>query len=79
VIEREAQAWGMDTLERNYQCTKCGKVHRVNIKKTYDLDDGLYHLTYCPACRGVEKHLDVGEDYSELYELYDNVLDERYY
>ena len=68
----------MDTLERNYQCTKCGKVHRVNIKKIYDLDDGLYYATYCPACKEVVKHLDVGLD-EEISYYYDVTLDERYY
>lgn len=69
----------MDTLERNYQCTKCGKVHRVNIKKTFDLGDEIYYLTYCPACKEVVKHLDVGLDDSELYLWVDPVMDERYY
>ena len=76
MIVKEAQVWGMDTLERNYQCTKCGKVHRVDIKKIWDLDDGIYYLTYCPACKEMVHHLDVGLDSSELYEL---VMDERYY
>ena len=69
----------MDTLEHNYQCTKCGKVHRVKINKVWDLDDGIYYATYCSACRGVEKHLDVGEDELDMYELYDPVMDRRYY
>ena len=69
----------MDTLERNYQCTKCGKIHRVKIDKTFDLDDGIYYLTYCRRCKEMVRHLDVGADDLELYELYDSVLDERYY
>ena len=82
MIEKEAQAWGMDTLgheTRDYQCIKCGEIHSVDIKKVFSLDDGLYHLTYCPACRKVLKHLDLGDDKSERYALYDAVLDERYY
>ncbi len=79
MINKEAQVWSMDTLERNYQCIKCGKVHRVNINKVWDLDDEIYYETYCQACRGVEKHLDVGEDENEIYLWADPVLDERYY
>ena len=72
----------MDTLgheTRNYQCIKCGDIHNADINKVFDLGDDIYYATYCPACRGVVKHLDVGEDESEIYELYDNTLDSRYY
>lgn len=72
----------MDTLgheTRNYQCIKCGKIHNVETKKTYDLGDDIYYATYCSTCRGVTKHLDVGEDKSDVYLWADPVLDERYY
>ena len=79
MIVKEAQAWGMDTLERNYQCTKCGKIHRVKIDKTFDLDDGIYYLTYCSRCKEMVRHLDVGANNSEISYYYDVTLDERYY
>lgn len=72
----------MNTLgheTRDYQCSNCGEIHSVDIKKVFDLDDNLYYGTYCPKCRGVKKHLDLGVDKSERYALYDAVLDERYY
>lgn len=72
----------MDTLgheTRYYQCIKCGKIHNVENNKRYDLGDDIYYATYCSACRGVTKHLDVGEDKSELSYWVDPVLDERYY
>ena len=82
MIEKEAQAWGMNTLgheTRDYQCINCGEIHSVEINKVFDLDDCIYYATYCPACRGVEKHLDLGTDKSQRYELYDVVLDSKYY
>ena len=72
----------MDTLgykTRNYQCINCGEIHSVNINKVFDLDDDVYYATYCPTCREVVKHLDVGADKSEVYYWADPVLDERYY
>jgi ssDNA-binding Zn-finger/Zn-ribbon topoisomerase 1 len=69
----------MDTLERNYQCTKCGKIHRVKINKVWDLDDEIYYETYCPKCAEMVKHLDVGENELDMYELYDPVMDKRMY
>jgi hypothetical protein len=72
----------MDTLgheTRNYQCIKCGEIHSVEINKVYNLDDDIYYATYCPCCKEVVKHLDVGIDKNEIYELYDVVLDSKYY
>lgn len=72
----------MDTLgheTRNYQCIKCGEIHNVNTNKVFDLGDDIYYATYCPHCKEVVKHLDVGEDVSEVYYWADPVLDERYY
>ena len=71
----------MDTLgheTRDYQCIKCGKIHNVEICKVYNLDDDIYYATYCPACRGVEKHLDLGAD-KDIYYWADPILDKRYY
>ena len=82
MIEKEAQAWGMNTLgheTRDYQCINCGKIHSVNTNKVFDLDDDIYYATYCPCCREVVKHLDVGADESDKYLYYDPVLDSRYY
>lgn len=72
----------MDTLgheTRDYQCINCGEIHSVETNKVFDLDDDLYYLTYCPACRKVLKHLDLGNNKSEVYHWADPVLDERYY
>ena len=72
----------MNTLgheTRDYQCINCGEIHSVDIKKVFDLDDNIYYVTYCPACRGVEKHLDLGVDKSERYHWADPILDKRMY
>ena len=82
MIEKEAQAWSMEKLgheTRDYQCIKCGEIHSVNKNKVFDLGDEVYYVTYCPTCRELHKHLDLGEDQSERYALYDAVLDKRYY
>ena len=72
----------MNTLgheTRDYQCINCGEIHSVNKNKVFDLGDDVYYATYCPVCRGVEKHLDLGDDKSERYHWADPVLDKRYY
>lgn len=66
-------------LERFYQCNQCGNIHRSYIIKVKDLDNDVYYKTYCPKCRGVQKHLWVGQDESEIYEFYNPILDSRYY
>lgn len=72
----------MDTLgheTRDYQCIKCGKIHSANTNRIYDLGDDIYYVTYCPCCKEMVRHLDVGADKSEVYIWADPVLDERYY
>ena len=80
-MNKEAQVWGMNTLgheTRDYQCIKCGKIHSVDNNKTFDLGDDIYYAVYCPVCRGLRKHLDLGED-KDIYYWADPILDERYY
>lgn len=62
-----------------YQCNRCGDIHRSYINKVKDLDNCIYYETFCPKCRGVEKHLWVGQNESEISYYYDVTLDERYY
>ena len=72
----------MNTLgheTRDYQCIKCGEIHSVDKNKVFDLCDCIYYATYCPHCKEMVRHLDLGVDKSERYALYDVVLDERYY
>ena len=82
IEKKEARAWGMNTLgqeTRDYQCINCGEIHSVDKAKTFNLYDDIYYVTYCPKCRELHKHLDLGADRSERYALYDATLDERYY
>ena len=61
-----------------YQCTQCGTVHRIEQRKI-EITDELYILAWCPHCKEVNKQLWVGKDELEIKELYDVVLDARYY
>lgn len=82
MIEKEAQVWHMDTKrhKENYlQCINCGNIHKDYSDEVIDLENDIYYVTICPACRSVRKHLDLGDNESEIYELYDNTLDSRYY
>ena len=82
MIEKEAQAWGMDTLgqaTRDYQCINCGEIHSVQQNRVFDLGDDVYYATYCSRCKEVVKHLDVGADKTEHYLWVDPILDKRYY
>ena len=65
--------------EQYYQCSGCGYIHRAQVDKVIDLKNDLYYATYCPKCKEITKQLWVGEDESEVYALYDNTLDIRYY
>ena len=72
----------MDTTrhkESYYQCVQCGNIHKEYDDEMIDLDTDVYYATVCSHCRGVTKHLWVGENESEKYSLYDPVLDSRYY
>ena len=72
----------MDTLrhkESYYQCVQCGNIHKEYDDEMIDTQTDLYYATVCSHCRGVTTHLWVGENESEIYELYDNTLDSRYY
>ena len=72
----------MDTLrhkEELFQCTTCGNIHKEYSDEVINLDNDVYYATVCGHCRGVTKHLWIGSDESEKYELYDPVKDSRYY
>lgn len=72
----------MDTIRQetqDYQCIKCGGIHSVDINKVFDLGDDIYYAVYCPKCRGLRKHLDLGTDKSDKYLYYDPILDEKMY
>ena len=82
MIEKEAQVWHMDTLrhkESYYQCVQCGNIHKEYDDEMIDTQTDIYYATVCSHCRGVVKHLWVGDTEDEVYELYDNTLDSRYY
>ena len=68
----------MKSQEQTYlQCQCCGNVFVVSAR--VDIEE-LYVNTYpCPRC--VKRHaLNVGENsYLDYYELYNVVMDERYY
>ena len=61
-----------------YQCTQCGTVHKIEEDKIKITDD-LYSSVWCPHCRDTTKQLWVGSNPEDIIELYDVVLDERYY
>ena len=72
----------MDTLrhkESSYQCIRCGNIHKAYDDEMIDLDTDIYYATVCSHCRDVTMHLFVGDIEDEIYELYDNTLDCRYY
>ena len=82
MIEKEAQVWHMDTLrhkESYYQCVQCGNIHKEYDDEMIDLDTDIYYATTCRSCRELTKHLCVGDTEDEIYELYDNTLDSRFY
>lgn len=61
-----------------YQCTRCGTVHKIEDNKI-EISDELYSLVWCPHCKEVTQQLWVGSAPEEIVELYDVVLDPRYY
>ena len=82
MIEKEARRWHMDTLrhkESYYQCVQCGNIHKEYDDEIIDTQTDIYYVTVCSHCRGVKKHLWVGDTEDEIYELYDNTKDSRYY
>ena len=82
MIEKEAQVWHMDTKrhkEGYFQCAVCGNIHREYMDEVIDTNTDIFYATVCSRCRKVQKHLFVGENESEIIELYNPVLDLRYY
>ena len=82
MIEKEVRRWHMDTLrhkEGYFQCAVCGNIHREYMDEVIDTNTDIFYATVCSRCRKVQKHLFVGLDTSDIYELYDNTLDERHY
>lgn len=69
--KRHKQEW--------FQCTTCGNIHKDYTDEIINLKNGVYYATVCQSCRGVTRHLWVGENEDEIYELYDSTLDSRYY
>ena len=72
----------MDTLrhkEGYFQCSVCGNIHKEYCDEVINLDNDIYYATVCPKCRQMRKHLDVGQDKSEISYYYDVTLDSRYY
>lgn len=69
--KRHKQEW--------FQCTTCGNIHKDYSDEVINLKNRVYYATVCSHCRGVTKHLWVGDREDEIYALYDPVLDSRYY
>ena len=72
----------MDTLrhkENYFQCMHCGNIHKDYADEVIDLENEIHYVTVCPKCRGLRKHLDVGDNESEIGYYVDITLDERYY
>ena len=61
------------------QCQACGKLHKIKNKDASISDDALYIQLHCPHCRDSTKHLNCGEDETEIYYYYNVNLDPRYY
>lgn len=62
------------------QCSRCGKLHRVDSKDASISDDDLYtEPIFCPKCRDGTKHLLIGEYREDVYWLGNSNLDERYF
>ena len=61
-----------------YQCTQCGTVHKIEDNKI-KISDELYSSVWCPHCKEITKQLWVGNIPEEIVELYNVVLDPRYY
>jgi hypothetical protein len=61
-----------------YQCTQCGQVHQIEDRRS-KIRDELYSSIWCSHCKKVTHQLWVGNDELEVIELYDVVLDQRYY
>ncbi len=61
-----------------YQCAQCGAVHEVK-QVRIEITDELYTLLWCPCCKEISKQLWVGKNELEIKELYDVMLDQKYY
>lgn len=57
------------------QCSKCGEIHET---QQFFLNDDTYVDDICPKC-GNNRGLFVGNNISDMYELYDVNVDPRFY
>ena len=65
-----------ESKDRTYlQCTNCGRIYSV--EKEIELSK-IYINSYCPHCEH-ERALNLGDDENDIYELYDNTLDSRFF
>jgi len=72
-----AEGGNFNVMKQGYvQCQECGSVHLE--KMAFDIEE-LYVQIKCPRCRGVTKHIWVGDDPEDVYYAGDITLDERYY
>lgn len=60
------------------QCSRCGDFLFIDKNKVKRIRDHIYRDLYCPQCKCVTAHLDVGEEFVD-YALVDTFLDNRYF
>ena len=61
-----------------FQCSCCGNIHRVD-SRYKPRGDIIYVPLWCDKCNEYSKQLYCGDDDSQIYELYDLNIDEKYY
>ena len=57
------------------QCCHCGKVYSIEL---IDNLEDIYINSYCASC-GYHKALNCGEDKNDLYNLYNPLIDDRFF
>lgn len=57
------------------QCTRCGNIHHVNEYIPFEKN---YIYLYCQECDNDYKHINLGDDESDIYLYADINIDKRY-
>ena len=67
------------SYEYIFQCQVCGHLHKVKMKREYNIEDDLFVKMKCPKCRDRTQHIWCGENKEDVYLYGNNNLDQRFF
>lgn len=62
---------------QQYQCQVCGAIQLL--KRPFDIEEDLFVPIKCKHCHTETSHLWVGNNKTDLYEMYNVNVDPRFY